>query len=384
MDAQDLKRLAHQFANAVKTKPGDNIWVEYKGPKAKILADACAEAITEAGATPLLVDSSAATVTQKIAPLSPAEIAALGDEKLARMKTMQGYIRVDDDADEEKTALPAEQLGRYKKALSPMTDYRCNNTHWLVTLAPTEEFAKACGMNDFPAFERFYRDVCLVDYNAMAAAVEPLRKIMADGKKVHILSPAQETDLSFSIDGIPAIPCTGTHNIPDGECFTAPVRDSINGTIKYGPSSYNGQKFEFIKLTFKNGRIEEAVAQNEERTAMLNKMLDTDAGARYIGEFAINFNPYIKEPTGSILFDEKIDGGLHLAAGACYDSAPNGNKSAVHWDMVHIQRPDYGGGEIWIDDRLIRKDGIFVVPELLALNPENLKGGSAPAPAPAP
>lgn len=389
MDQQDLKRLARQFAvNAVRTGPGDNIWIEYKGPKARIIADACAEAVTEAGGTPLLVDSSAATLTSVIGALSPDGIETIGAEKLARMKTMQGYIRVDDDADEEKIGLSAEQMGLYKTALRPMTDHRVNHTRWLVTAAPTEEFAAACGMS-FPQFENFYRDVCLVDYNAMSAAVQPLKKIMTEGKKVHILSPAQETDLTFSIEGIPAIPCTGTVNIPDGECFTAPVKDSINGTIKFGPSSYNGQKFQFIRLTFRDGHIEDAVAENAERTAMLNRMLDTDDGARYVGEFAINFNPYIKHPTGSILFDEKIDGGLHLAMGACYDDAPNGNKSAVHWDMVHIQRPDYGGGEIWIDDRLIRRDGIFVVPELEALNPENLKkgGGGAPAgpsaPAPA-
>ncbi len=106
---------------------------------------------------------------------------------------------------------------------------------------------------------------------------------------------------------------------------------------------------------------------------MLNRILDTDPGARYVGEFSINFNPFILHPTGSILFDEKIAGGIHMAMGNCYDDAPNGNKSAVHWDLVHIQRPDYGGGELYLDGRLIRKDGIFVVPELFGLNPENLK-----------
>jgi len=223
------------------------------------------------------------------------------------------------------------------------------------------------------ARKAFYRDVCLVDYGKMTEAVKPLEKLMTEGKKVRIYSPAQETDLRFSIEGIPAIPCTGTLNIPDGECFTAPVRNSINGTIRFGPSSYDGQKFGFIRLLFKDGHIDEAEAENAERTARLNQMLDTDPGARYTGEFSINFNPFIRHPTGSILFDEKIDGGIHMAMGNCYDQAPNGNKSSVHWDMVHIQRADYGGGELYIDDRLIRKDGIFVVPELLALNPENLK-----------
>jgi len=227
---------------------------------------------------------------------------------------MQGYIRIDDDADQAHTSLPPEQMALYKKALQPVNDYRVNNTRWLVTAAPTEEFAAACGMS-FGEFQAFYRDVCLVDYGKMTEAVKPLEKIMTEGKSVRIYSPSQDTDLSFSIEGIPAIPCTGTLNIPDGECFTAPVKNSINGTIRFGPSSYDGQKFAFIRLTFQDGHIEHAQAENPERTATLNRMLDTDPGARYTGEFSINFNPFIRQPTGSILFDEKIDGGIHMAMG---------------------------------------------------------------------
>jgi aminopeptidase len=376
MDPSTLQKLAHQFmVNAVGVQPGDNVWLEYRGPKAQVLAGACAAKVEELSAHPFLIDTGSAAINSGVGPLSAAGIAALGEQKLAQMKTMQGYIRVDDDADQAKITLPREQMALYKKALQPVNDYRVNNTCWLVTAAPTEEFAVACGMS-FPDFEAFYRDVCLVDYGKMTEAVKPLEKLMTEGKKVRIYSPAQETDLSFSIEGIPAIPCTGTLNIPDGECFTAPVRESINGAIRFGPSSYDGQKFAFIRLTFKDGHIDQAEAENPERTARLNQMLDTDPGARYTGEFSINFNPFIRHPTGSILFDEKIDGGIHMAMGNCYDEAPNGNKSSVHWDMVHIQRADYGGGELYIDDRLIRKDGIFVVPELLALNPENLKAVS--------
>ena len=376
MNSPTLQQLAHQFmVNAVGVKPGDNVWLEFRGPKAKVLADACAAKVHEIGAHPFWIDTGAAAINSTVKPLSAAGIAALGEQKLAQMKTMQGYIRVDDDADQAKITLLPEQMALYKKALQPMTDYRVNHTRWLVTAAPTEEFAAACGMS-FADFESFYRDVCLVDYGKMTDAVKPLEKLMSEGKSVRIVSPAQETDLTFSIEGIPAIPCTGTLNIPDGECFTAPVRNSINGAIRFGPSSYDGQKFAFIRLTFHDGHASLAEAENPERTAMLNRMLDTDPGARYAGEFSINFNPFIRHPTGSILFDEKIDGGIHMAMGNCYDQAPNGNKSSVHWDMVHIQRPDYGGGELYIDNRLIRKDGIFVVPELLALNPENLKAAS--------
>jgi aminopeptidase len=376
MKASDHKKLAHQFmVNAVKVQKGDNVWIEYKGAVAKEIANACAAQVEEVGGHPFMVDSSADTLNATVSKMSIGEIAALGEQKLADMKRMQGYIRISDDAESLAFKLTDEQSGAHKAAMGPMIDYRVNSTRWLVTAAPTESFAKACRM-DIKTFERFYRDVCLADYSAMTEAVKPLVSLMTEGKKVRIHSPNQETDLTFSIEGIPAIPCTGTVNIPDGECFTAPVKESINGTIKYGPSVYDGQRFEFIKLKFEKGRVVEAQAENEERTARLNKMLDADEGARYAGEFAVNFNPFIQHPVGNILFDEKIDGGVHIALGACYDEAPNGNKSVVHWDMVHIQRKDYGGGELYIDDRLIRKDGIFVVPELFALNPENLKAAA--------
>lgn len=375
MKQADFDRLARQFTRAIKVRPGDHVWVEYLGSVAKKLADTLASHIDALGGFPLLVDNSAAFINHYIGAMSVDEIAAWGRKKLAAMQGMQCYIRISDDADKAKVKLPDDKDMALKTAVRLFTDYRINNTRWLVVAAPTQEFAAACNMS-LRKFEKFYLQVNLVDYETMTEAVKPLEKLMTDGKTVRIASANQETDLHFSIAGIPAIPCTGSINIPDGECFTAPVRDLINGTIKFGPSNYDGQRFPWIKLKFEHGKIVDAQSSTAERTAALNKILDTDEGARYTGEFAINFNPYIKHPTGNILFDEKIDGGVHIAMGMCYDTAPNGNKSKVHWDMVHIQRPDYGGGELYIDDRLIRKDGIFVVPELLALNPENLMGVS--------
>ena len=375
MDPSQRSQLAEQFIqNTLKVKKDENVWIEYWGPEARELADACAEKVKEAGGIPFLDDQSAATIDQ-IEMLSEAEIHALGQEKLARMKTMKCCIRIKDSADLEKITLSAAKRAFYQKALQAMTTWRINNTRWLVVAAPTREFAADCGMS-FPDFERFYCDVCLANYNAMSEAVKPLQNIMTKGKTVRIYSPAQETDLTFSIEGIPAIACTGQFNIPDGECYTAPVKNSVNGTITFGPSSYQGQKFASIKLILKDGHIEKAEADNPERTARLNEILDIDPGARYAGEFSINFHPVIKDPTGCILFDEKIAGGIHMAWGRCYETAPNGNTSANHWDMVHIQRADYGGGELSIDDRLIRKDGLFVVPELMQLNPENLIAAS--------
>lgn len=219
------------------------------------------------------------------------------------------------------------------------------------------------------AFEDFYFEVCNLDYGKMDKAMDNLVELMNKTDKVRLAGPG--TDLTFSIKDIPAIKCSGHLNIPDGEVYSAPVRDSVNGTVSYNtPSPYSGYTFENVQLTFKNGQIVEATANDTER---INKIFDTDEGARYVGEFAIGVNPYILHPMGDILFDEKIDGSFHFTPGQAYDNAWNGNNSNIHWDLVCIQRPEYGGGEIYFDDVLIRKDGRFVVPELEALNPENLK-----------
>jgi aminopeptidase len=208
-----------------------------------------------------------------------------------------------------------------------------------------------------------------LDYAKMSIAMDPLQALMNRTNRVRIVSPG--TDLSFSIEGLVAVKCEGDRNIPDGEVYTAPVRDSVNGVLAYNtPSVYAGISFENIRFVFKEGKIIEATSNDTKR---LNDLLDTDAGARYIGEFSIGFNPYIQHPMKDTLFDEKIDGSLHFTPGQAYQEADNGNRSSIHWDLVLIQRPDYGGGEIYFDDVLIRKDGRFVIPELLLLNPENLK-----------
>ena len=218
------------------------------------------------------------------------------------------------------------------------------------------------------AFEDFYFKACLADYPAMQKAAKALVDLMNKTNKVRLVAP--DTDLSFSIQNIPAVPCCGTMNIPDGEVYTAPVRESVNGVIHYNtPTLYEGKKFENTRLVFKDGKIVEATSSN---TEAMNAIFDTDKGARYIGEFAIGFNPFVLHPMCDILFDEKIAGSIHFTPGRCYEDAYNGNQSAIHWDLVLIMRPEYGGGEIYFDDRLIRKDGIFVIPELDALNPDKL------------
>lgn len=241
---------------------------------------------------------------------------------------------------------------------------RVNKTKWVILRYPNDSMAQMAEMST-EDFEKYYYDVCTVDYKKMSKSMDPLVKLMEKTDKVQIKGPG--TDLTFSIKGIPAIKCDGEKNIPDGEVYTAPVKDSVNGVIHYNtPSPYDGFVFKDMELTFENGKIVKAVSNDSERS---NAIFDTDEGARYVGEFSFGLNPQIHDAMGDILFDEKIAGSIHFTPGASYDDAFNGNKSAVHWDLVLIQTAAYGGGEIYLDDVLIRKDGLFVIDELKGLNP---------------
>ena len=288
--------------------------------------------------------------------------------ELTRMSAMDAYIALRGSHNVTEFAdVTAEKMQLATHLMKPVLDQRINKTKWVVLRWPTAAMAQLAGMST-EAFEDFYFEVCTLDYAKLQPGMNALKKRMESTDKVHIKGP--NTDLRFSIKNIPAIICGGHHNIPDGEVFSSPVRDSVEGVIQFNtPSIYQGTAFDSIRLELKNGKIIDAAANN---TARLNAILDSDEGARYIGEFAIGFNPHIKAPMRDTLFDEKIAGSFHFTPGQAYERADNGNRSQVHWDLVCIQRPEYGGGEIYFDGQLVRKDGLFVPEQLRTLNPEYL------------
>lgn len=290
--------------------------------------------------------------------------------ELARMKKMDAYIALRGGANiTEQSDVPPEQLKLVARKMKPVLDWRVKKTRWCVLRWPSSSMAQLAGMST-EAFENFYFDVCTLDYARMVPGMKALKALMDRTDRVHIEGPG--TDLRFSIKDIPAVPCGGSHNIPDGEVFTAPVKTSVEGHITFNaPSIYQGTAFDDVRLEFQAGKIVNATANN---TAKLNAILDSDAGARFIGEFAIAFNPHILSPMRDILFDEKISGSFHFTPGQCYEQTENGNRSQVHWDLVNIQRSDWGGGTIRFDGKVIRQDGIFLPKALQALNPEHLLG----------
>jgi aminopeptidase len=289
-----------------------------------------------------------------------------------RMEKMDAYIGLRGASNvSEMAGVDDEQMKRFARIYQRPVHFeqRVNHTRWCVLRWPSPSMAQLAQMST-EAFEDFYFDVCTLDYARMDRCARPLAERMGRTDKVHIEGPG-DTDLRFSIRDIPVIPCAGSHNIPDGECFTAPVRDSVNGVIHFNtPTIYNGVTFENIRLAFRDGKVVEATADGDDD--QLNAILDTDDGGRYVGEFAIGFNPFILEPMKDILFDEKIAGSIHFTPGRAYDDADNGNRSEIHWDLVLIQRPEYGGGTLKFDDEVVRKDGVFVVDDLAPLNPDAL------------
>jgi len=324
-----------------------------------------------AGAAPFVQMHHARVGREMARAAQDAELDGVQTFQLAQMKRMHAYIALRGSHNiTEMSDVPAEKMKLVARKLKPVLDWRVKKTRWCVLRWPSPSMAQQAGMST-EQFENFFFDVCTLDYARMSRGMNALKELMERTDRVEIRGPG--TDLRFSIKNIRAITCGGTHNIPDGEVFTAPVRNSVQGQISFNAGTiYQGIAFDNVRLTFKDGKIVEATANQSEK---LNKILDSDAGARFIGEFSLAFNPHILHPMRDILFDEKISGSFHFTPGQAYEEADNGNRSQVHWDMVNIQRPDYGGGTIHFDGKMIREDGRFIPKTLQALNPERLAGG---------
>ncbi len=354
---------------SIELKKGERVLIDaFDVPDAMVIA--LVRAVRQLGAHPYVQLHRARITRELVLGAEEAQCAPHAKVEKYRMESMDAYIALrGSDNIFESSDIPADRVKLVSRLMKPVLDHRVNKTKWVVLRWPTSAMAQQAAMST-EAFEDFYFRVCTLDYRRMIPGMKVLAELMRKTDRVHIKGPG--TDLQFSIKGIGAKECGGQRNIPDGEVFSCPVKESVEGHIQYNaPTVYLGSSFDNIRLAFKKGKIVEATANNTKR---LNEILDSDAGARYIGEFAIGFNPHILEPMRDILFDEKIAGSFHFTPGQAYADCGNGNKSQVHWDMVCMQRPEYGGGEIWFDGKLIRKDGLFVPKALHKLNPDYLLG----------
>lgn len=366
-----IRILAKNLINfSCELKKGENILIEATGVDYQ-LVNALVEEARKAGGYPFVKIYDNRVQRQLMLGMDEEMAKRMCDFDAYQMDKMQAYIGIRGGENAyELSDVPAENRNFYNIFYSHPVHHerRVANTKWCVLRYPTQGMSAMSAMST-ESFEDLYFKVCNLDYSKMEKAMTPLVELMNKTDKVRITGKG--TDLTFSIKGIGGVKCAGRRNIPDGEVYTAPVKDSVNGRITYNvPSTANGIKFENISLLFKDGKIVEATANDSEA---INKVFDTDEGARYVGEFSLGVNPYIEKAMGDILFDEKISGSIHFTPGSCYADAYNGNNSAIHWDLVLVQRKEFGGGEIYFDDVLIRKDGVFVLDSLKGLNPENLR-----------
>ncbi len=369
-----ISQLAENILkNSVQLQKGEKIYIEAFGASTKDFFKELIKETIKLGAVPFYFYNDASFEAGLIEGATAQQIEAYANIHKNLMEQSDCYVAVRGYDDTFALSdVNAESMDMFGKIFQEQVHMRTRlpKTRWCVLRWPNTSMAAMSRMS-LKQFEDFYFNACLLDYRKMGRAMLPLKQLMDKTENVHI--KGNDTDLTFSLKGIKAIVCDGKMNIPDGEVYSAPVKDSINGYVQFNTDTmYDGVFYSNILLEFKNGKIIKgtSLANNDK----FQKMLDLDAGSRYMGEFALGVNPYITHPILDILFDEKTCGSFHMAIGNSYeDETNNGNKSSIHWDLVKIQTPEHGGGEIWFDHKLIRKDGMFVLPELIMLNPENLK-----------
>jgi aminopeptidase len=364
MKDKRMVTLAKNLVNySLDLKKGERVWIETRGFPVLEMTKEMITQVTRKGAIPFWYYNDDSLLRRWLLDCSEDQLKSFAEFQLSMMKKTDAFVafRGGDNAF-DLGDVPEEKMNQYMTIYyKPVhLEQRVKHTKWVVLRYPTNSFAQLAETSR-EAFEDFYFHVCTIDYARMSKAMDPLCELLSQTDRVRLVGPG--TDLSFSIKGIPNKKCDGKLNIPDGEVFTAPVKTSVNGEISFNtPSIHDGVTYDGIKFQFEGGKIVSAKATvNQEK---MKKLLDTDEGARYIGEFAFGIHPGIRKPMKDTLFDEKIFGSIHLTPGAAYDEADNGNKSAIHWDLVLIQTAEYGGGEIYFDDVLVRKDGIFVHPKL--------------------
>ena len=366
-----IEKLALNLLNhSIKLEKGEKILIEMLGTECTDLAIELVKQSKKIGAIPIFNIIDYKVLKEILIDANEEQVKEYAKYDLIRMQNVDAYIGIRSANPKELEGISKESMELYNKYYQTPVHFeeRVKRTKWCILRYPTKWLAELAKMS-LDEFTEFFYNVCTLDYDKMEKAMEPLKQLLSNTKNVHIVGPG--TDLKFSVENIPAEKYFGTYNIPDGEVASCPTKYSANGYITYNTETvYNGIIFKNIYFEFKDGKIIKAEAGD--KTKEINEILDTDEGARYIGEFAFGLNPYIKNTMGDTLFDEKIAGSFHFTPGTALEESDNGNRSNIHWDIVCIQTPEFGGGEIYFDDVLIRKDGEFVLDELKALNPKNL------------
>ena len=362
-----IEKLADLLVNySVAVRPGD---------KVVITGETIAEPLLKAIYTFVLKAGGYPTMMARLAGLDELFYRYASDDQLQHLPDWQREIistydvRISIGAEHNTKALTnvdPEKMVMYRQSHRELMEIALRRSatkelRWTVAIFPTNAYAQDAEMG-LSEYEDFVYSACMPDINdpvaywqRFSAWQQKIVDWLKEKKSVHVIGP--ETDLRLSIAGRPFENCDGHYNMPDGEVFTSPVEDSVEGKVCFSyPAIYQGHEVTGVRLRFEKGKVVEATAEKNEE--FLLKLIDTDEGSRRVGEFAIGTNEGITRFTRQILFDEKMNGSFHMALGAGYPETGSQNKSAIHWDLICDLRD---GGEIWVDDELMYQNGKFVI-----------------------
>jgi aminopeptidase len=382
MDPRD-ERLARVVVEySLSLQPGERVLLDFRGSSTENLLLETVTGVTEAGGVPFPLVGDDSIGRRFLRAADEEQVKSWGKIHDVLMRQMQCYVRVngtDNPFDSSDVSEEARKWEREHYMRPVHLEYRVRNTKWVVLRYPSNSMAQQARMSR-EAFADLYYEVCTLDYERFSRAMDPLKSLMERTDRVRLT--AKDTDVTLSIKDIDVVKCDGHMNLPDGEVFTAPVRESVDGVITYNSGTiFGGTSWDWIRLTFEKGKIVDLEASND--PDKLREIFATDEGASYVGEFSFGLHPSLHRPIRDTLFDEKIYGSFHTALGQCYNTAENGNRSAIHWDLVCIQTEEYGGGNVWFDGELVRENGHWVHPELRdALSIEALNAGERREPEP--
>jgi aminopeptidase len=359
-----VPRLARNLTRfSLDVQPGERVLLDFRGAATLDLLKEMITEVTEAGGVPFPLVGDDSWQRRFLRGANEDQVKSWGDVHETLMRQMHCYVRVNGTSNPyDLSDIPADARGWEREHFMNRVHLklRVPHTKWVVLRYPTDSMSQQASMSR-EAFEDLYFDVCTLDYARFSRAMDPLAALMRKTDQVRLT--AKDTDVTLSIKDIGVVKCDGRMNIPDGEVFTAPVRDSVNGVITYNAGAlYGGTSWDWIRLTYKHGQIVEIDGSND--VDKLKEIFSTDEGSSYIGEFSFGLHPNLHTAIKDTLFDEKIYGSFHTALGQCYDTAENGNSSAIHWDLVCIQTEAYGGGEVYFDGECVRRDGHWLHPDL--------------------
>lgn len=368
MEDPRVDRLAGLLVeHSTQVRPGHRVVIEAE-PVAEPLVKALARRILRAGGHPHPLITLPSLDALYLAEANPDQLDFVPTFQRLAYETFEARIRIQSSSNTKALSRVDEARAvRRQKALLPILQTQMERgareeLRWVTTIFPTEAYAQDAEMSLAEYEDLVYR-ACHVDDGA-SDPTAVWRGIRADQARIleaieghdRVVVRGPHCDLTLSILGRTFKNSHGLHNMPDGEIYTGPVEESVEGWVRFTyPAIWQGRDVDGVELRFEGGRVVHATAGKNE--AFLLKMLDTDAGARRLGEFAIGTNPGLQRHTRNILLDEKIGGTIHMALGAGYPETGSVNRSAIHWDMICDM---HGGGEIMVDGEVVYRDGAFV------------------------